>query len=181
VRALSLVQVLLLLVASLQAQRSATPAPPGLLVTVTDENGAAIPDARIFVGKSGARMGLQIMTDALGKARFAEPAAGTYQVDVRKAGFYELRQNVQIAGAMRLQLSLHHVEEYHETVEVNDSPPEIDPAKTEASETLTNREIFSLPYPSSRDFRNVLPFLPSVVQEASGEIHIAGGAASDNF
>src|SRR5205807_6644008 len=105
----------------------------------------------------------------------------TYQLDVRKVGFYELRRSVPISGAAAMEVSLHHVEEYHETVEVNDSAPEIDPAKTESSETLTNREIFSLPYPSSRDFRNVLPFLPSIVQEPSGEIHIAGGGASDNF
>src|SRR5207302_3072679 len=99
----------------------------------------------------------------------------------RKVGFYELRRNVKVSAIATVQVAIHHVEEFRETVEVNDSPPEIDPAKTEASETLTNREIFSLPYPSSRDFRNVLPFLPSIVQEPSGEIHIAGGGASDNF
>jgi hypothetical protein len=181
VRAFSSVLALLLLVAPLQAQRSAVPATAGIVVTVTDENGAAVPEARVFIAKTGSRLGLQSMTDALGKARFPSPGAGPYQLNVRKVGFYELRQNLQISGAIRLQVTLHHVEEYHERVEVNDSPPEIDPAKTESSETLTNREIFSLPYPSSRDFRNVLPFLPSIVQEPSGEIHIAGGAASENF
>jgi len=172
----------LLLVASLQAQRRAVPATTlGLLITVSDEYSAAVPDALVSVSMPGARATSQAMTDALGKVRFFGPASGSYQVTVRKVGFYELRQDVQLSGAAHLQVSLHHVEEYHETVEVNDSPPQIDPAKTESSETLTNREIFSLPYPSSRDFRNVLPFLPSVVQEPSGEIHIAGGGASDNF
>ena len=180
-RALSFFSTLVLLAATVQAQRSGLPRTTGLLVTVTDENGAAIPEARVFVGKTGERLGFQSITDALGQARFAAPAPGAYQVKARKVGFYELRQNVQLSGAARLQIMLHHVEEYHETVDVNDSPPEIDAAKTESSETLTNREIFSLPYPSSRDFRNVLPFIPSVVQEASGEIHIAGGAASENF
>src|SRR5207245_227695 len=132
-------------------------------------NGAAVPDALVSVLKPGSRAAAQVMTDPLGKARFFGPATGSYNVNVRKVGFYELRQNVQLSGTTRLQVSLHHVEEYHETVEVNDSPPEIDPAKTESSETLTNREIFSLPYPCSRDFRTVLPFLPSIVQAPSSE------------
>ena len=49
--------------------------------------------------------------------------------------------------------------------------------RSNAGSGLTNREIFSLPYPTTRDFRNVLPFIPSVVQEPGGQIHVAGSAS----
>jgi hypothetical protein len=181
VRAISFLCATALLASCLWAQSRAVPSSGGLLITVTDENGVAVPEAHVYLSFAGKPAAAQAVTDALGRVRFLHVSAATYQIDVRKVGFYELRQNLQVANPARIRVVLHHVEEYHETVEVNDSPPEIDPTKTESSETLTNREIFSLPYPSSRDFRNVLPFLPSIVQEPSGEIHIAGGSASENF
>src|SRR3954469_14784252 len=172
----------LLFTLSLSAQTArAIPASPALQVTVTDENRQSLDQVEVLLLPPGNRAGLQIMTDPQGRVRFYGLAKGTYELQVRKVGFYELKKQVQISGPATIDAMLHHVEEFHETVEVSDSPPEVDPAKTESSETLTNREIFSLPYPSSRDFRNVLPFLPSVVQDQSGDIHIAGGASSENL
>src|SRR5256885_265698 len=168
------------LLASAQTNR-ALPTTPALQATVTDENRQPLEQAHVVLITTNGRPSLRADTDALGRVRFFSIPPGTYQLDVRKVGFYELRRSVQVARAATVEVALHHVEEFHETVEVSDSPPDIDAAKTESSETLTNREIFSLPYPSSRDFRNVLPFLPSVVQEPNGDIHIAGGATSENL
>src|SRR5436305_1615266 len=156
--------LLLALPAPAQMNRPA-PAAPNLQATVTDENRQPLGQAQVFLIPAGNRPALRADTDALGRVRFFSIPPGTYQLDVRKVGFYELRRSLQVARAATVEVALHHVEEFHETVEVSDSPPDIDAAKTESSETLTNREIFSLPYPSSRDFRNVLPFLPSVVHD----------------
>ncbi len=35
-------------------------------------------------------------------------------------------------------------------------------------------EIINVPYPTSRDIRNLLPFYPGVVQDATGQVHVAG-------
>src|SRR4051812_29016038 len=168
------------LLAGAQSKR-ALPGLPALQATVTDENGQPLGQAQVSLIPPSNRASLRADTDALGRVRFYGVAPGTYLLDVRKVGFYELRRSVQVERSATVEVALHHVEEFHETVEVSDSPPDIDPTKTESSETLTNREIFSLPYPSSRDFRNVLPFLPSVVQDVNGDIHIAGGATSENL
>ena len=35
-------------------------------------------------------------------------------------------------------------------------------------------EIINVPYPTSRDIRNLLPFYPGVVQDATGQAHVDG-------
>ncbi len=35
-------------------------------------------------------------------------------------------------------------------------------------------EIINVPYPTSRDIRNLLPFYPGVVQDSTGQIHVNG-------
>ena len=51
--------------------------------------------------------------------------------------------------------------------------------KTQSSEELSYQEIQNLPYTGSRDYRNALPFIPGVVQDAGQQIHINGAASND--
>src|SRR5207249_7507508 len=60
-------------------------------------------------------------------------------------------------------------------------PISIDPAKTAISATLTNREVLTLPYPSTRDYRKALPFIPGVLADASDQIHLGGSATHQVF
>jgi hypothetical protein len=76
-----------------------------------------------------------------------------------------------------LAVTLSHEQEIRESIDVVNSPPAIDPAKTEAGETLTFREIINIPYTGTRDFRNVLPYNPRVVRDRSGQVHIDGSAS----
>ena len=39
---------------------------------------------------------------------------------------------------------------------------------------MNTPEIVNIPYPTSRDIRNLLPFNPGVVQDATGQVHVAG-------
>ena len=50
----------------------------------------------------------------------------------------------------------------------------IDPEQTSDKSTFNTPEIVNIPYPTSRDIRNLLPFTPGVVQDATGQIHVAG-------
>ena len=36
-------------------------------------------------------------------------------------------------------------------------------------------EITNVPYPTSRDIRNLLPFIPGIVADGTGQVHVAGG------
>src|SRR4029078_11210800 len=47
--------------------------------------------------------------------------------------------------------------------------------------SLRYREILNLPYPSTRDFRNALPFIPGVLQDPTGQIHVGGSETYQIF
>jgi carboxypeptidase family protein/TonB-dependent receptor-like protein len=153
----------------------ARPQPPrATVVYVQDENGRAVAGARVTV-----RNATQVLwlgdADYSGRVLLPPLPPGHYQVIVEREGYYrsQLEAGVVPAGA-NYQVTLAHVQEFHESVTVTDSAPAVDPQKTSQTEQLTNREIFSLPYPSTRDFKNVLPFMPQVIQETSGQVHVAG-------
>jgi hypothetical protein len=169
---------------SSQSRPSNAPAKPQpaaagrLTVTVMDENGVALPDARVWITNRTNGQRLQAETDHLGTCRFSLPAQGSYELHAEKIDFYAYdAHDVQLSPNQVFEVVLHHVQEFREQVEVTDSAPAIDPAQTSQSEDLTNREIFSLPYPTTRDYRNILPFLPGVIQDTSGQIHVGGSAS----
>jgi len=106
---------------------------------------------------------------------------GTYRVHVEKAGFYALDQeNVTLGAADSLDISIHHQQEVGEVVNVVDAVPTLDPQQTAKSEALTTREIVEIPYPTTRDIRNLFPFIPGVVQDSTLAIHVAGAPSYDN-
>src|SRR5262249_14937702 len=55
-----------------------------------------------------------------------------------------------------------------------ESPPAIDPAHTEQREQLSGIDVLNIPYPTTRDYRNVLNFIPGVIQDVNGQPHVAG-------
>jgi len=144
---------------------------------VSDENGLALPAVQLVLEKPGAAVTWRCETDFRGACRFAGLAAGAYRLRATKEGFYASEiPALDPAKSGVIEIALAHVQEFREVVEVTDSPPTIDPAQTASSEQLTSREIFSVPYSGTRDFRNVLPYLPGVVQDARGQIHLGGSA-----
>ena len=152
-----------------------------LIVSVRDENGKVVPMARVNIIVPGTSITLRRETDFAGALR--QPlVAGTYNLQVEKDGFYAARlQNVTVGADSSLEVTLTHVQEFHETVEVTDSARGVELAQTASEQKLTNREIFSLPYPTTRDYRNVLVFIPGVVQDNRGQFHVAGAASNELF
>jgi outer membrane receptor protein involved in Fe transport len=57
----------------------------------------------------------------------------------------------------------------------------IDADKTAATEMLGSAEIINLPYPTTRDIRNLLPLIPGVVQDPTGNVHVNGSASNQIF
>lgn len=149
---------------------------------IIDENGVAVKGAR-FEATSAAGTFTATADDA-GDFKVQLPAAGEYQVHAQQSGFfvYSGRAVLFQEGANELNITLNHLQELTEKVDVSYSPPAIDPQQTEEQKDLNSVEILEIPYPASQDYRSALPMMPGVVQDASGALHFNGGASDQtNF
>jgi hypothetical protein len=147
-----------------------------LHVSIVDENGTAVPSSRLTLTP---QMGSAVHgeTDYAGRKEFTALAPGVYSLHVEKEGYFAVtQQEIHVGEVASAELTLNHVREFYEQVNVIYSPPAIDPAKTQASTTLNNAEIINLPFPVDRDIRYSLPFLPGVLQDSTGQLHVDGAS-----
>lgn len=166
---------------------SASIAPHNIMVTVADENDVAVASALVFLQASPQGVALRCVTDFAGRCEFSNLSAAAYQLRVEKQGFYSATltlpaiqtgaaANTEVAntGAANVDITLSHQQEVREVVDVVESPPAIDPAQIAAQQTLSGLDVLNIPYPATHDYRNVLNFIPGVVQDSSGQPHVAG-------
>ena len=151
-------------------------APVTLKVTVNDENGVAQRSARVSLQLAGSAALFKQESDFSGRCQFPSLPAGAYLLHVEKEGFYAVNETLQISAATgAIEIELHHLQEVKEEVNVVESPPAIDPEKITDTRSLSGLDIINIPYPITRDYRNILPFIPGVVKDSSGQPHVAGG------
>jgi hypothetical protein len=142
-------------------------------LTVVDEDGLPVPDAQITLSEPGHSL-RQLQTDFAGRCTYTLESAQPYQLQVQKPGFYQAVESQTDARRPVIEVKLSHEREVRQEVNVLSSPPGIDTEQTSDKSTFNTAEIVNIPYPTSRDIRNLLPFTPGVVQDGSGQIHIAG-------
>jgi len=146
-----------------------------LAVTVLDENGLAVPSAHLTLTDQTNSVLQKAETDYAGRCQFSKLIPGIYSLRVEKEGFFVFNSSdVQVAETNNLEVTLNHTQEYAESVNVVYSPPAIDPQKTSASASLSSQDVINLPYNVGRDIRYALPLLPGVLQDADGQLHVAG-------
>jgi hypothetical protein len=145
-------------------------------VVVVDENGTAVNSARIMlIPQEGTAIHGQ--TDYAGRRAFSGLTPGTYSLQVEKEGFFAVTQpGLRVGEVANAEVVLNHVREFSEQVNVVYSPPAIDPAKTQASESLDSQGIINLPFQVDRDIRYALPLLPGVLQDSTGQVHVDGAS-----
>jgi len=152
------------------------------VIKVVDETGVAIADARLILVQSATQTLVRGETDAAGRHQFNLTNVGAYQLKIEKEGFYaSTTDDVRISETSSLEVTIYHQQEIAETVNVYVSPPAIDPDRTADAEAVTSREILTLPYPSTRDYRKALPLIPGVLADASDQIHLGGSATYQVF
>lgn len=147
-------------------------------LTVTDQNGQAISAALANLQQNGKSVA-QMRTTATGTATFRSILPGSYTLIVERQGFYGARsEQVQIASDEKLpvEVKLQAVREYSEQVEVTAQASPIDPEQPAISTSITAADISNIVYPTTRDYRNVLAFIPGVVADTGGQIHVAGSS-----
>jgi len=149
---------------------------------VADENGVAVPSARVTLIAAGTGVITKGETDFAGQREFSGLPAGQYEVLVEKDGFYAVRgQAVRVEETHALEITLPHQQEYRESVKVTESPPAIDPEQTAATETLKSRDVINVPYSTTRDIRNAFSLLPGVLPGSPGQVHLNGSGSNQIF
>lgn len=150
-----------------------------LLVVVTNENGLAIPFARITLSDPSRGFSEKAETNYAGRYVFRGLSPGLYQLLVEKEGFYAVRSNnIQVGILRSTEVTLNRVREVYQRVNVPASPAAINPEKTSSTHRLSDKEIMSLPFGVPRDIRYALPLMPGVLQDSSGQIHVDGSSTS---
>jgi hypothetical protein len=155
--------------ASGQTQAARVP----VTVTVVDENGVAVDGAQVIVTEPGQEPA-PLRTDFAGICNYILRQQNPYQLHVEKPGFYATDASGIEAGQTVVKVVLAHEQIVHEQVNVSASPPGIDAEEIPDQTTMNTPEIVNIPYQTSRDIRNLLPFYPGVVQDATGQVHVAG-------
>lgn len=149
------------------------PAHTRVLITVTDENGQIVPDAQVTVIEPG-KPARELWTDYAGHCSFTPGQDAPYQIRSSKPGFYQNSVKDLSPGDGSVQVVLTHEQIVKEEVNVTASAPAIDVEQTADVTTMNTPEIVNVPYQTSRDVRNLLPFNPGIVQDVTGQVHVAG-------
>ena len=151
-------------------------------VTVTgkvlDENGVAVSGARVELLAAAPLIPIAVLSDHGGGFRIELERPGEYRVRSEREGFFVFpAKAIELhEGENELTLTLSHLRELTESIEVTYSPPAIDLQEPADRQHLNNIEILEIPYPASQDVRNAMPLMQGVVQDANGRLHFNGGA-----
>jgi Carboxypeptidase regulatory-like domain len=143
-------------------------------VTVVDENGVAVAGARVTLQPPSPAQALRCETEISGRCELPYVPASLYQIHVEKEGYYTANSAVEPAAASGIEITLYHLKEIKETVDVHESPPMIEPSQTQSQERLTGIDVINIPYPATHDYRNILNYIPSVVVDPYAQPHVAG-------
>ena len=146
---------------------------PPVAVTVADENGVAVHGVEVTILEPGLTA-IHLWTDYAGHATFTPRQESPYGIRAGKPGFYQTVENTIDAHLSSIRIVLVHEQMVKEQVNVTASVPGIDTQQISDTITMNTPEIVSIPYPTSRDIRNLLIFYPGIVQDATGQPHVAG-------
>lgn len=164
-----------------QAHSPASNSSHKLEITVVDENGVAVPSAQVLLTPAPPatvaqpNLSLRCETDFAGHCTFTGLPLANFQLHVEKTGFYAaVMASVRPDLTAAVDVTLSHLEEMHTVIDVHESPLAIDPTQISSREQISGLDVIDIPYPATHDYRNVLNFIPGVVQDTSGQPHVAG-------
>lgn len=145
---------------------------------VVDEDNAAVPNAQILLKAAAGAVRIDALTDPTGVFHAALPGPGNYLVSVIHTGFFPVSDRaIEVhAGANELLLSMDHVRNTSESVNVSGAPPLVSVEDTNAKRELGGPQVLAVPYPSTQDLKNALPLLPGVLKGPAGDLHFDGSS-----
>jgi hypothetical protein len=146
---------------------------PQITIAVADENGVAVAQAQVTVEQAG-QPAVRMVTDYAGRCWWTPRLAGIYSLHVNKPGYYQTAKSAIETDARAVRVELRHEQLVQQEVSVTDSTPGIDPQQLSDRSSMNVPEIVNVPFPTNNDIRNLLPFNPGVLQDGSGQLHVAG-------
>lgn len=159
----------------------ATQEPARISGLVLDENDQAVEGAEVVL--HSAVIMRRTSTDGTGKFQFDPVPADPYTLDFNRTGFFRVSGYALDAkpGPNEITVTLNHEYELRSQLDVLSSPHEIVPEQMRNEEQLAGYEIRDNPVPNSHDLQSALPALPGVVQDTTGQLHVAGARQEDTL
>lgn len=140
---------------------------------VVDDGGHAVAHAEVTVAERGLPA-VTVWTDYSGRCQYTLQRIEPYQLRIAASGYYPANEANEDPNAQSLRVAITHERLLQQQVQVTAAPQGIDPQETSDVLTLDTPAIVNIPYPVSRDVRTLLPFVPDVVADPSGQVHVAG-------
>lgn len=161
-----------LLCATLAAAQLPTPNAEKTL-TVVNDTGQPVAGAEVMILQTNG-LPIKLSTDDAGRCRYRLSQALPYQLNITKTGYYPAHQDVSDPRQSTIQATLTREHLLQQQVEVTASMPGIDTQQPSDQFSMNAPEITNVPYPTSRDIRNLLPFIPGIIADFSGQVHVVG-------
>jgi len=147
-----------------------------ITISVLDENGVGVGDALVQLTAADGSSSLQCRTSPIGVCTLAVAAGRSYRARVEKENFYatEVADLHFDQTSNVFEFTLARQREVREVVNVQESLPTIDPEQISAHEQISGVDVINLPYPTTRDYREALEYIPQVINDPSLQPHITG-------
>ena len=150
--------------------------------TVTDQQGAAVPNAKVTITEDSTGLKYQVETTSNGE--YIRPAlkAGTYSVEVEAAGFKKsVQHNILLTAGDRVGANIAlTVGEVNQSVEVTASSPLLQTESTIVGADIDTRQVSELPLGGQRNFAFLARLSPGVLPAENGARDTQGGGFSAN-
>ncbi|HKS27996.1 MAG TPA: TonB-dependent receptor [Pyrinomonadaceae bacterium] len=135
---------------------------------VTDANDAAVSGASVTVTNMGKNLSWTASTGADGRFRFSFLPAGDYRLRVEQAGFANLEESFSLNLGQTLDVPVHlTLATVTGSVNITSDVPLVETARTQVSETITPREVDSLPL-NGRNYLDLALLAPAVSRTNTG-------------
>jgi len=150
--------------------------------TVTDQQGAAVPNAKVTITEDATGLTYQLNTSASGE--FVRPALkpSTYSVEVEAPGFKKsVHHNILLTAGDRTGVNIAlTVGEVNQSIEVSASAPLLQTESTIVGADVSSKQVSELPLGGQRTFSFLARLSPGVVPAEPGARDAQGGGFSAN-
>ena len=150
--------------------------------TITDQQGAAVPNAKITIKDDATGVSYDTVSNETGSFTRPSLTPGTYTVTAVAAGFQKTQQGNVIVNPgepVGVNLAL-RIGNASETIEVTASAPLLQTESPAMTENLSSAQVSELPLGGQRVFTYLARLSPAVVPAESGARDANGGGFSAN-